>query len=182
MGLRAGEGGTRHGGTRRQHARHAASPTLRAGDRKDPYYTYLIAPDGTTAGQGSNQLLVGSNHGQPVTVGSPGSRVHTVNPPAGRWTVIVTFTNPVVGDQLWTTLSGRVDFAPVAPKVTGLPTSGTLKAGTPRVLAVTVHNDSPAVESYFLDARLNRTTTMQLTSVTPSRGLTLPPAVTAPIP
>ncbi|MCU1679431.1 MAG: Bacillopeptidase [Amycolatopsis sp.] len=156
--------------------------TALSGEAKDPYYVYLVAPDGQTAGQSSNQLLVGSNHGQPVTVGSPGSRVHTTNPAAGRWTVIITFTNPVVGDQLSTTLSGKVDFAPVAPKVTGLPTSGTLKAGVPQVVAVTVHNDSPAVESYFLDARLNKTTTTQLASVTPSKGLTLPLAVTAPIP
>jgi hypothetical protein len=108
--------------------------------------------------------------------------VHTTSPAAGRWTVIITFTNPVIGQELSTTLSGKVDFAPIAPKVTGLPTSGTLKAGVPQVVAVTVHNDSTAVESYFLDARLNRTTTVALTSVTPSKGLTLPLAVTAPLP
>jgi hypothetical protein len=45
-----------------------------------------------------------------------------------------------------------------------------------------VHNDSTAVESYFLDARLDQQATVPLSSFTPSGDLTLPLGATAPEP
>ena len=137
---------------------------------KDPYYTYLISPDGQTAAQGSNQLPVG----QGAVVTGNGTRLHTVKPAAGRWTVIVTFTNPVLGDTLHTKLSGRVSFDPVTPTVSGLPAGGTIKAGTTQVVAVTVRNNSPAVGSYFLDARLAQSVTTTLTPLTPTDNVVVP--------
>jgi hypothetical protein len=136
----------------------------------DPYYTYLISPDGQTAAQGSNQLPVG----QGTVVSGNGTRLHTVNPAAGRWTVIITFTNPVVGDALHTKLNGRITFDAVAPKVTGLPVSGTIKAGSTQVVAVTVRNDSPAVGSYFLDARLAQSVTTVVTPLSPTDHIVVP--------
>ncbi len=155
--------------------------TTLGGNNNDPYYAYLIDPNGETAAQASNQLLVGSTNGAPVTVGGPGARLHAVNPAKGRWTVLITFTNPVTGNLQSTPVNGVVSYAPVAPTVTGLPTGGTLPAGAPHVVGVTVHNTSPAPESYFLDARLNTTTTMALTSITPS-SVTLPMPATAILP
>ncbi|QUQ62899.1 S8 family serine peptidase [Kutzneria sp. CA-103260] len=137
---------------------------------KDPYYTYLISPDGQTAAQGSNQLPVG----QGATVSGNGTRLHAVNPAAGRWTVIITFTNPVLGNAIHTPLTGRVTFDPVAPKVSGLPTGGVVKAGSTQVVAVTVHNDSPAVGSYFLDARLAQSVSMTLKPLTPTDSIVVP--------
>ena len=137
---------------------------------KDPYYTYLISPDGQTAAQGSNQLPVG----QGAVVSGNGTRLHAVNPAAGRWTVIVTFTNPVLGDVLHTRLSGRITFDPVVPKVTGLPVGGTIKAGSTQVVAVTVRNDSLAVGSYFLDARLAQSVSMTLTPLSPTDAVVVP--------
>ena len=156
--------------------------TMLGGNNNDPYYAYLIDPDGETAAQASNQLLVGSTKGSPVTVGGPGAHLHAIDPGKGRWTVLITFTNPVTGNLQSTPLHGVVSYAPVAPKVTGLPTGGTLPAGQPHVVGVTVHNTSPAPESYFLDARLNTTTTMALTSITPSRDLTMPMPATSVLP
>jgi hypothetical protein len=156
--------------------------TTLAGNNNDPYYAYLIDPRGQTAAQASNQLLVGSTNGSPVTVGGPGAHLHAISPVKGRWTVLITFTNPVTGNLQSTPLHGTVGYAPVAPKVTGLPTGGTLPAGQAHVVAVTVHNGSPAPESYFLDARLNTTTTMALTSITPSQNLTMPQPASAVLP
>ena len=156
--------------------------TALAGGNTDPYYAYLIDPDGQTAAQASNQLLVGSTGGSPVTVGGPGAHLHTIDPVKGRWTVLITFTNPVTGNLQSTPLNGTVSYAPVAPKVTGLPTGGTLAAGQAHVVGVTVHNTSTAPESYFLDARLDTTTTMALSSITPSQNLTIPQPVTAVLP
>jgi hypothetical protein len=137
---------------------------------KDPYYTYLIAPDGEAAAQSSNQLPVG----QGAVVSGTGTRLHTVDPAAGRWTVIVTFTNPVLGDALRTKLTGSITFDPVTPTVTGLPTGGTIKAGSTQVVAVTVRNTSSAVGSYFLDARLAQSVTTTLTPLTPTDKITVP--------
>ena len=156
--------------------------TALAGNNNDPYYAYLIDPNGQTAAQASNQLLVGSTNGSPVTVGGSGAHLHALNPVKGRWTILITFTNPVTGNVQSTPLHGTVSYAAIAPKVTGLPTGGTLPAGRADVVAVTVHNSSPAPESYFLDARLNTTTTLALTSITPSRNLTMPQPATAVLP
>ncbi|HEX4221326.1 MAG TPA: hypothetical protein VHZ97_03120, partial [Pseudonocardiaceae bacterium] len=153
-----------------------------AGGNDDTYFAYLIDPNGETQAQAGNQLLVGSNNGSPVTVAGPGAHLHTVDPIKGRWTVLITFNNPVTGNLQSTPLNGTVSYAPIKPKVTGLPTGGTLPAGQAHVVAVTVHNTSSAPESYFLDARLNTTTTMALTSITPSQNLTIPQPVTAVLP
>jgi hypothetical protein len=156
--------------------------TTLAGNNNDTYFAYLIDPDGQTAAQAGNQLLVGSSDGSPVTVGGPGAHLHAIDPIKGRWTVLITFDNPVTGNLQSTPLAGTVSYAPITPKVTGLPTGGTLPGGQAHVVAVTVHNTSPAPESYFLDPRLNTTTTMALTSITPSQNLTIPQPVTAVLP
>jgi hypothetical protein len=148
--------------------------TMLAGDNTDPYYAYLIDPSGEVRSQASNQLVVGQNNGTPTTVGGPGMNLHTVDPIAGRWTVLITFTNPVTGNLQSTPLTGTVSFAPVDAKVTGLPNGGTLPAGRSQVVAVTVHNTTTAPESYFLDARLSTSASIPLTSITPSQNLTLP--------
>jgi hypothetical protein len=95
-------------------------------------------------------------------------------PAAGQWTIIVTFTNPVSGDALDTQLTGRVSFAPVGATAAGVPQGSTLTRGKSTTVTVTVHNTSQGVESYFLDPRLNKDVTVQLASIVPTTGLTLP--------
>jgi hypothetical protein len=60
--------------------------TRLAGNHDDPYYAYLVAPDGQAVAQASNQLLVGLADGRSILKGGPGMRLHTLSPPAGRWT------------------------------------------------------------------------------------------------
>jgi len=105
----------------------------------DPYYAYLVAPNGENPARASNQTLGGSGTSQTVA-SSSGAELHTLDPEAGQWTIIVTFTNPVTGDALDSTLHGHVSFAPIA--ATGVPRGGVLTRGKPVTVSVTVHNGS----------------------------------------
>jgi hypothetical protein len=143
-----------------------------AGHNDDPFFAYLIDPQGQAVAQASNQLVVR----QLATISEPGARLHTLAPPAGRWTIIITFTNPVTGNAVATGLSGTVSFTPVTATVHGLPDSQNtvLSFGTSHVVKVTVRNDGNSAESYFLDGRLDQTQSLPLKSITPARNLTLP--------
>ena len=141
--------------------------------RTDPYYLYLVAPDGTNPARASNQTLEGSAAGGSV-VSSTGAEAHVLNPESGQWTIIVTFTNPVTGDALDTRLTGEVSFAPIHATASGVPHGSTLTRGKASTVTVTVHNTSSGIESYFLDPRLNKEVTVQLASIVPTADLTLP--------
>jgi hypothetical protein len=155
-----------------------------AGSNNDPYFAYLVDPQGEAVSQASNQVLIKDPVTGPVVVGEPGARLHTLAPPAGLWTVIITFTNPVSGNALDTPLTGTVSFAPVTASVRGLPDSAstTLSRGDQHVVAVTVRNNSDAAEAYFLDGRLDQSARMALTSITPATKLQLPLSFVASIP
>ncbi|MFI9272101.1 S8 family peptidase [Kitasatospora sp. NPDC052896] len=148
----------------------------------DPFTAYLVSPDGQNPARAGNQVLVGQPGANQTVVSTSAARLHVLAPAAGSWTLIVSFSNPVTGSALSTLLDGTVDFAPVVASTTGVPTGGVLAAGTSHLVSVTVHNDSTAVESYFLDARLDQQTTVPLSSFTPSSNLTLPLAASAPEP
>ena len=139
----------------------------------DPYYAYLFAPDGENPARASNQTLEGSGTSQ-TTVATSGTELHTLDPAAGRWTLLVTFTNPVTGDALDTPLYGQVSFAPIAATAKGVPQGGVLARGKPTTVSVTVHNSSQGIESYFLDPRLSQYVTTPLVSLTPTTDVTLP--------
>ncbi|WP_329562238.1 S8 family serine peptidase [Kitasatospora sp. NBC_01266] len=151
-------------------------------DATDPFTAYLVAPDGQNPARAGNQVLVGPPGANQTVVATSAARLHVLAPAAGSWTLIVSFSNPVTGNAQSTPLDGTVDFAPVAASTTGVPTGGVLAAGTSHLVGVTVHNDSTAVESYFLDARLDQQATLPLSSFTPSSNLTLPLSATAPEP
>ena len=135
----------------------------------DPYYAYLIAPNGENPARATNQTLEGSG-----TVAASGTELHTLDPEPGQWTLLVTFTNPVTGDALDTPLYGQVSFAPIAATAAGVPQGGVLARGKATTVKVTVHNSSEGIESYFLDPRLAQYVTTPLVSLTPTTGLTLP--------
>lgn len=135
----------------------------------DTFTAFLVSPDGQNPARATNQLPSGS-----TVVNGTAARAHVLNPEAGQWTVIVTFNNPVNGDALNTPVNGTVSFAPITAATTGVPTGGVLQPGKAQQVAVTVHNDSAGVESYFLDARLAQQAQVTLASFTPSANLTLP--------
>ncbi len=142
----------------------------------DDYNLFLVDPSGETVGHASNQLIVGTGPNGPITVTERGARAHALDPAPGRWTLVAEFSNPVAGTALTTTFAGTVSLAAVTPRVSGLPDSAATKlpAGKPVTATVTVHNNGPAPETYFVDPRLNSTATIELPSYTPATNLTLP--------
>jgi hypothetical protein len=155
--------------------------TALAGHKTDPYYVYLVSPDGQNPARASNQTLEGSGS-TAKTVASSGALLSVLNPEPGQWTVIATFTNPVTGDALDTTFTGEVDLHGVGAASTGVPRGGVLARNKPVTMSFTVHNTSQGIESYFLDPRLDQYVTMPLASTTPTANLTLPLASTNPEP
>jgi hypothetical protein len=158
--------------------------TRLAGSNDDPYYAYLVDPDGSAVALASNQVVVGESQTGPVTIGEPGMRLHTLWPSSGQWALIITFTNPVTGNRLQTPLLGTISFTPVTATVHGLPDnpSTVLAAGAQYVAKITVHNTGESTEAYFLDGRLDQASSLALSPITPATDLTLPLSDTAPEP
>ncbi len=141
-------------------------------DVGDVVGSYLVAPDGTALGFGQNSLN-GTN--------SLSLTAYTLNPVPGRWTLVVDFAEPVVGDEISQPFTGNIKLDAVKVHATGLPhsTATKLAAGQPVTVPVTITNTGAAPEAFFVDARLNHRTGLALTSFTGST-FTLPLATGEP--
>jgi hypothetical protein len=146
-----------------------------ANDAADPVGAYLVSPDGDTLGFGQNVNLVSGAPGLSLTA-------YTLNPAAGAWTLIVDFSEPVVGNEISQTFTGSIRFNSVHASALGLPNSVStvLTAGTPVTIPVTITNNGAAPEAFFIDPRLN---TMTALTLAPQLGtstiITLP--ITGPL-
>jgi hypothetical protein len=138
-------------------------------DAGDPVAEYLVAPDGEVLGYGQNQDPLTGNI-------STGLTAYTANPVPGTWTLIVAFTEPVVGNEISEPYSGSVAFNAASASASGLPDSRhtVLAAGTPVTVPVTVTNNGPEPEDFFIDPRLDTYTSMTLGSLT-GNSFPLPP-------
>ncbi|MFZ0382616.1 MAG: S8 family serine peptidase [Solirubrobacteraceae bacterium] len=132
-------------------------------DPNDPVGSYLISPDGDTLGYGQNSLN-GTNLASLTA--------NTVNPVPGMWTLIVTFAEPTEGNEISEPFTGNIRFNAVRASASGLPDnpSTTLAAGKPVTIPVTITNTGAAPEDYFIDPRLDGTTTLNLPAVAPTSG------------
>jgi hypothetical protein len=136
-------------------------------DAADPVIEYLVSPDGDVGGYGENGI------GQPGTTGavsSLGASAYALNPAAGRWTLIIEFADPVVGNELFQRYSGDIVFNASSASAPKLPDSAatTLKAGVAVTVPVTITNNGAGPQKLFLDPRLDRTATMTLPTIPPS--------------
>jgi hypothetical protein len=149
-----------------------------ANDAADQVNGYLINPQGQTEAYGSNYLATGASF-------TPGRSMSlsAVNPFPGRWTMIVDFNQPVVGNEVSEPYAGRVTFSPGSSvNRGGLPASAktTLAAGSTHTYQVKVRNTGAAPEDFYLDPRLTATATQALAPEQPN-PITLPlPATGAP--
>ncbi len=124
-------------------------------DANDPVGAYLISPDGDTLGYGQNSL--NGTNGTALTA-------YTANPVPGTWTLIVDFAEPIVGDELSQPYTGNVAFNDVSVSAAGLPDNLAthLAAGAPVTIPVTVTNNGAQAEDFFVDPRLDASTTLTL--------------------
>ena len=87
---------------------------------------------------------------------------YTLNPVAGTWTLIVDFAEPVVGNEVSAAVHRATSGSTTSSvSAAGLPDSAstTLAAGTPVTVPVTITNNGAAPEDFFVDPRLNTSTT-----------------------
>jgi Subtilase family/Peptidase inhibitor I9 len=145
-----------------------------ANDPTDPIGAYLISPDGETLGYGQNTL-----NRTPLTA----LTANAVNPAPGTWTLAVDFAEPVVGNEISEPYTGDIRFNAVAVSAVGLPNSAgtTLPAGKPVTVPVKITNTGVAPEDYFVDPRLNGTTSVTLAPFEPSTGIPLPNVGPSPV-
>jgi len=134
-----------------------------ANDASDPVGTYLVSPDGDTLGYGQNS--VGGTSGLALTA-------YTLHPVAGTWTLVVDFAEPVKGNELSERFSGDIAFNQTRASAVGLPDSAstTLAAGKAVTVPVTIKNNGGAPEDFFIDPRLNASSTVTLAVVAPTTG------------
>ncbi len=91
-------------------------------------------------------------------------------PQAGQWELVLQWTNPVTGNELTEPFSGSIQFNQVRASGKGLPSSASAKLaqGQKTFFQVDIANSGVAPEAYFVDPRLDKTTTMTLPDLDPS--------------
>ena len=96
--------------------------------------------------------------------------------------LIVALANPASGPLVSSPLTGTINFDTVAASVRNLPDSSStvLHVGQSHTAAITITNGSSVPQAYFLDARLNSTTTETLTPLTAATNVSLPLGTSAP--
>jgi hypothetical protein len=142
-------------------------------DAGDAVGAYLISPDGDTLGYGQNSI--NGTNGTSLTA-------YTLDPSAGRWTLVVDFASPVVGDEVSQPFTGNIAFNATSASAAGLPDSAstTLASGTPVTVPVSITNNGAQAEDFFIDPRLDQSTTISLAPFSQASGVSLPLTGNAP--
>jgi hypothetical protein len=149
----------------------AANMTL-ANDPADDVAGFLVAPDGETAGFGSNTYITDANLD---TANGRGMSVYAIRPAAGMWTLILDFAAPVAGNELTDSYTGTIRFATIPVSAKGLPDSAATKlpAGKAVTVPVEIRNTGASAEDFFVDPRLSSTGTYSLAGLSAPMRLPL---------
>lgn len=97
-----------------------------------------------------------------ATVTDPGLQIIHANPMPGRWQLTLELVNPAASVPQDYTLTSTLSAARVKAK--GVPDSKStvISKSKGSDQKITIHNDGPAPQTYFIDARANTSSTMPL--------------------
>jgi hypothetical protein len=156
-----------------------------ANDPADPVGAYLISPDGDALGYGQNDLGSSVNQTTGAINFTPERSLtaYTLNPVAGTWTLVVDFAEPVVGNEISQPYTGNISLNAVQATAAGLPDSTSVKlaAGTPVTVPVKITNNGAGPQDFFVDPRLDGSTSVTLAPLDAATGLSLPLTVEPPL-
>ena len=137
---------------------------------------FLVSPGGQQIGYSGNYTFVPSgSSAQPkaayslVPGATPYLQMYAVAPQAGQWELVLQWTNPVTGNELTEPFSGSIQFNQVRASGKSLPNSPSAKLaqGQETFFTVDIANSGVAPEAYFVDPRLDKTTTITLPDLDP---------------
>jgi Subtilase family/Peptidase inhibitor I9 len=133
------------------------------GNPNNPYQAMLVSPGGNAVAFGSSV----APRADGVLAQLRGVQLHALAPTSGRWGLVINFDLPVSGTEITTPFTVTTDQTARTATAPGLPTSAStvLTAGKPVTVHVKVKNTGPSAESFFVDGRLNSTTTYHLASL-----------------
>ncbi len=150
---------------------------------------YLVDPDGEIAGFGSNYQLAAVTSTDELEF-STGTHmdVYAANAIPGTWTLVVDFNDPAIatpstGNEVSQHYTGRIELKSlVSASAPALPDSAsTTESGTVTV-PVTITNHGQSAENFFLDPRLDTSSTYALTGDGFTSDVPVPLPVTTPGP
>jgi subtilisin family serine protease len=127
----------------------------------------LIDPVTGEAASTAASALPGISSTGETPVPEAGAQLHVQGPDPGLWTVAINFYGQVSGTAISQPFLVTLNQIPV-PANSSLPDSAStvLKAGRAETVFVRVRNTGNTPEAYFVDARLNSTTTLNLAPLT----------------
>jgi hypothetical protein len=129
---------------------------------------YLIDPAGQIAGFGSNYILASDTSSGLSFSTSTHMDAYAANAMAGTWTLVVDFNDtaiasPSTGNEVSQHYSGRIQLSSlVSASATTLPDNTSTVESGPITVPVTLTNHGSSPEDFFLDPRLNSSTTYSL--------------------
>jgi hypothetical protein len=151
-----------------------------AGDINQNVVGYLVSPEGEILSQAGNVQSVDANN--LPTAYSKALQGYVRAPESGRWSLIVAVANPVTGNATQEHYSGTITFNKVDVTSANVPNSPStsLPAGKPATATITVHNTGAAPGSFFVDARTNAVSNVQLTPGNSAATVALTPYAQVP--
>ncbi|HUB39580.1 MAG TPA: protease inhibitor I9 family protein [Streptosporangiaceae bacterium] len=164
----------------------AGSPNVSASvnltnDGQRQVNAYLVDPAGEIAGFGSNYRLSSlTSSGAANFATGLHMDVYAANAIPGTWTLVVDFNDPALatpstGNETSQHYTGQIQLKSlVSASASTLPDSASTTLSSPVTVPVTITNNGNATEDFFLDPRLNSTTTYPLLDISGAASTTVP--------
>ena len=142
----------------------------------------LVDPATGEAASTASNMLAATMVGGTALMPQRGTQLHVLHPDPGLWTLVINFYNQVYGTALTQPFTVTLDQNPVPDSASGLPDSPStsLAAGEVKTIHVKLTNPGTTPEAYFVDARLDRSVQLRLSSSTGSTVRVPVPSTTVP--